>query len=126
MKLTRRVVDTAQLATVDETVAKPAKYRGQFVRVRPTANATDADVAAVKARLVEAGAAAVRVLPRPPKAKAQLGDVADKVERLKRRAGGALPPTRELVASLVEQSTAIQHKDDVRELLEELADEVGL
>lgn len=121
----RRTLETSKLATIDETEAvdNPREYKGQYVRLQPTAAATDATLKESKTSLVKAGAKAVKIMPRPPANTVALSAVARKVQQLS--AGNALPPIRELCDALVDES-ASKHKPEVKALLSALADKVGL
>jgi hypothetical protein len=111
------------LSTVDEHI-DPTMYVDQFVRVLPTANATDEQLKTLKKELERAGAQAVRMMPRPHGNNVQLGGAAQTVKLLM-GPGDAIPPVRELVSSLVASSTS-NRKAELEELLMKIADEEGL
>jgi hypothetical protein len=99
-------------------------YADQFVRVSPTVNASDDQLKVLKRDLEEAGASAVRLMPRPRGDTVQLGGAAQTVKLLM-GPGDAIPPVRELVSSLIASSTS-SRKAELEELLMKLADEEGL
>lgn len=123
MKVERKPISSAGLVTVDES-AKPGQWcAGVFVRIKPTAAATDEQLKALKKGLQAAGATAVRIMPRPPSDKLQLSKGAQAVSDL--MVNDAVPQVRDLMASLVAASTS-KRKAELTALLERLADEEGL
>ena len=124
MRITRVDLETARLVTIDEHASNLEQYAGAFVRIRPTASATDAAIKGLKKALLEAGAVAVRTMPRPPGDALQLSGPAELMEQIMNETDTA-PPVREMLAKLVEQSTS-KHKERLGELLTRLADEEGL
>jgi len=124
MKVKRKDLDTAPLVTVDEHADDLGQYAGAFVRIRPSAVATDSQLRKLKKGLLDAGAKAVRLMPKPPADQLQLSAGAQLVEQM--TAGNdATPPVRELMAQLVAASTS-RHKAQLGALLVRLADEEGL
>lgn len=125
MKVLRLPVDSSVLVTVDEVEAANLVHNpsGLFVRLKPTAAATDEQVKALKKALLDGGAAAVRVMPKPPSDKLQLSQAAALVQSA--MVQDAVPPVRDLVAMLVDSSTS-KDKAALKQLLNDLADQEGL
>jgi L-alanine-DL-glutamate epimerase-like enolase superfamily enzyme len=122
--LQRVPVDAAKLFTVDEDgvldsqrMLTAADCKGAFIRVLPSATASDELVAGNAEQWKQWGAAAVRVMPRAQADELRLAQEPAVLE--------ALPPTRQLVLDLIERSTS-QRKPQLRALVEELADAEGL
>ena len=124
MQLKRIPIKSSKLATVNQHAVNLEQYSGCFVRLRPTAEATDEEIKTLKGKLIEAGAIAVRTVPRPPGDKLQLSDRALIVQDLV-VGDETVPEIRELMSAMVEKSTS-KHKSEVNKLLGLLADEVGL
>jgi hypothetical protein len=123
VKVIRKPIECSKLATVDENI-DPTMYASHFVRVLPTVNASDEQLKELKRELEQAGASAVRLMPRPRGNSVQLGGAAQTVKLLM-GPGDAIPPVRELVSSLVASSVS-NRKAELEELLMKLADEEGL
>lgn len=90
------------------------ELRGGFVRVQPPATASDEAVEAVRRRLLEAGAAGVRVLPRLRAAAAPVP-----AEAL------AVPSVREVVLELVAEVPS-RDRDKLRGIVEGVMAEAGI
>lgn len=125
MKVLRLPVDSSVLVTVDEVEAANLVRNpsGLFVRLKPTATATDEQVKTLKKALLDGGAVAVRVMPKPPSDKLQLSQSAALVQSA--MVQDAVPPVRDLVAMLVDSSTS-KDKVALKQLLNDLADQEGL
>lgn len=58
--------ESRRLVTIDWGLGwRSAEVAGAFVRVRPSADATDEEVEQLRRQIVLAGAAAIRILPKP-------------------------------------------------------------
>jgi hypothetical protein len=124
-RISFRPLDTSVLTTVDETVDDLAALAGTFVRIRPTASASDEQLRTLKRELLKAGALAVRLLPRPQGDELQLSAPAALVASAFGSKLDTAPPVRDLMAKLVEASTS-HDKPALLTLLNRLADEEGL
>lgn len=129
MQVRRYHIDTAELVTLDDANSAwqgtdIADLEGKFVRLKPAAETTDSSIRAMKKAVLDAGALAARVMPKPPSDKLQLSAGAQLVEQI---AAGSdtIPSVRELMAQLVAASTS-RYKSDLETLLGRLADEEGL
>lgn len=120
----RKPIVSSKLVTIDETVQAFDQFKGQFVRVNPTSQASDERLAMVKRELKTAGAVAVRMMPKPPSDHVRLGGAAELVVSIM-GAKDEIPPVRELIVAMVGRSTSA-NKPGLEALLLGLADEEGL
>lgn len=115
--LRRIAVDTAEVVTVDTTLdGRDARdFGGQFVRLRPEASVEDDEIKAVVARLRTAGAF-VRV------------EQAAKAAKLVMDKGVALSVTKVTREWVITEAMKTSSKDpeQLRRVIEQLADEAGL
>lgn len=121
MKIRRLELDSPGLFTFGMAEVGVVSATGHFVRLRPEAETSDAEIQAARKRLLSDGARAVRVMARPPKAAVMLTKTATVVQASIKQSGGAMPPVRELMRTLVEASGS-KRKAAVIEYLEQLAE----